>query len=79
MKENLIAALKESISNSQRIKSLILHNIKATDRKVIRLNLVYLTFDFSSKTILLEYFVKDDEYPNVEMSFSDLAVLLKSK
>ncbi len=79
MKENLIAALKESISNSQRIKSLILHNIKATDRKVIRLNLVYLTFDFSSKTILLEYFVKDDEYPNFEMSFSDLAVLLKSK
>ncbi|MGE8044418.1 hypothetical protein ACQKO6_09470 [Pseudomonas monteilii] len=79
MEENLIAALKESISNSQKIKSLILHNIEAADKKVIRLNLVYLTFDFSSKTILLEYFVEDDEYPNIEMSFSDLAALLKSK
>lgn len=49
MEENLIAALKESISNSQRIKSLILHNIEATDKKVIRLNLVYLTFDFHPK------------------------------
>lgn len=77
MKENLIASLNESISNSERIKNIILNNIKTHERKIIRLNLVYLTFDFSSKTILLEYYVKDNEYPDIEMSFADLTALLK--
>ena len=77
MKENLIASLSESVSNSAKIKKLILDNIKTNEKKVIRLNLVYLTFDFSSKTILLEYYVEDDECPNIEMSFADLTALLK--
>lgn len=77
MKENSIASLNESISNSEKIKNAILENIKTNEREVIRLNLVYLTFDFSSKTVLLEYYVKDDDYPDVEMSFCDLTALLK--
>lgn len=77
MKENSIASLNESISNSEKIKNAILENIKTNEREVIRLNLVYLTFDFSSKTVLLEYYVEDDDYPDVEMSFSDLTALLK--
>jgi len=77
MKENSIASLNDSISNSEKIKNAILENIKTNEREVIRLNLVYLTFDFSSKTVLLEYYVKDDDYPDVEMSFSDLTALLK--
>lgn len=78
MKENLMASLNESISNSERIKNLILRNIKTHERNVIRLNLVYLAFDFLSKTILLEYYVKDNEYPDIVMSFADLTALLKN-
>ncbi|ACX86208.1 hypothetical protein F6Q07_22915 [Pectobacterium parmentieri] len=77
MKENTLKSLNESISNSDRIKNIILSNIQTEDKKVIRLNLVYLTYDFLSKTVLLEYYVEDDEYPNVEISFGELTNLLK--
>ncbi|AOR65412.1 hypothetical protein KU73_21890 [Pectobacterium wasabiae] len=78
MKKNTLISLNESISHSDKIKNLILDNIQTEGKKIIRLNLVYLTYDFSSKTVLLEYYVEDDEYPNIEMSFSELTDLLKN-
>ncbi|MFP1767484.1 hypothetical protein ACLECW_14765 [Lonsdalea quercina] len=79
MKENTLLSLKESVSNSDRIKNLILGNIQTEEKKVIRLNLVYLTYNFQSKTVLLEYYVEDDDYPNVEISFTELTELFKNK
>ncbi|MCU1799162.1 hypothetical protein CUU45_18055 [Pectobacterium polaris] len=79
MKENTLLSLNESVSNSNRIKNLILGNIQTEEKKVIRLNLVYLTYNFQSKTVLLEYYVEDDEYPNVEISFTELTELFKNK
>ncbi|MCG8710942.1 hypothetical protein JHU04_004259 [Brenneria sp. 4F2] len=77
MKENTLLSLTESISKSDKIKNLILGNIQTEEKKVIRLNLVYLTYNFQSKVVLLEYYVEDDEYPHVEMSFAELIELLK--
>ena len=71
--------LRESVSNSKKVKDLIIRNIEAGEKNMIRLNLVYLNFDFSSKTVLLEYYVEDDDYPSLEVSFADLVKFLKTQ
>lgn len=78
MKKNTLSALNESISDSSRVRRLILDNIINKKEKGIRLNLVYITYDFSSNKVLIEYYAKDDEYPNVEMSFDELNKFLKN-
>lgn len=76
MKENTMHALAESIRGSQRMKSLILSGMWARERRVIRFNLVYLTFEHLSQTAILEYFVDDEEYPQVAITYSELADVL---
>ncbi|HEJ9546413.1 TPA: hypothetical protein SMP81_003666 [Proteus mirabilis] len=77
MKKNTLSALNESISNSKKIKKIILDNFLNKERKELRLNLVYITYNFISKRVLIEYYVKDDEYPSIEMSFDELANFIK--
>ena len=77
MKKNTLDALNESVSNRDRIRKIILDNILSKEKKAIRLNLVYITYNFSSRSVLIEYYVEDDEYPNVEMSFDELANFMK--
>lgn len=77
MKKNTLGALNESISNSKKIKKIILDNFLKKERKELRLNLVYITYNFISKRVLIEYYVKDDEYPSIEMSFDELANFIK--
>ncbi|CAE1150453.1 hypothetical protein [Serratia sp. Tan611] len=74
MKKNTLDALTESISNSGKI---IINNILMEERKEIRLNLVYITYDFSSRCVLIEYYAEDNEYPDVEMKFDDLIDFVK--
>ena len=78
VKEKILMPLKESISDSARLRSLILENNQTKVKRVIRLNLVYLTYDFLSKTVMLEYYAEDEEYPSIEMSFRELADFLKN-
>lgn len=70
-------ALAESIRGSRRMNSLILSSMWARERRVIRFNLVHLTFEHLSQTAILEYFVDDEEYPQVEITYSELADVLK--
>lgn len=46
------------------------------EKEVIRLNLVYLTYNFLSNSILIEYYVDDEEYPDVEVSFTEVTNIL---
>ena len=76
MKKNTLDAFNESVCNSKKIKSLILNNMSSKEKEVIRLNLVYLTYNFLSNSILIEYYVDDEEYPNVEVSFTEVTNIL---
>ena len=71
MKANTLNGLRASISRSSRVKNILLESLENKARAEIRLNLVYLTYDFASRKVLLQYYVKDDKYPDVEISFDD--------
>ncbi|QPT13295.1 hypothetical protein I6G37_23105 [Serratia rubidaea] len=77
MKKHTLDALAESISNSEKIRKIIINNILREESKEIRLNLVYITYDFSSRCVLIEYYAEDNEYPDVEMKFDDLIDFVK--
>lgn len=40
------------------------------------MNLVYLTYDFKSRTVLLEYYVEDHDHANMEVNLTELTELL---
>jgi len=77
MRKNTLDALKESVGDSNRLRKILRENFLTKERKEIRLNLVYLTYDFSVCRVLLQYYVIDNEYPDVEMSFEDLEAFIK--
>lgn len=77
MKKHTLDALSESVSSNDKIRKVILDNILSEKKKEIRLNLVYITYNFSSRSVLIEYYVEDNEYPNVEMNFDELANFIK--
>lgn len=77
MKKHTLDALNESVSSNDKIRKVILDNILSEKKKEIRLNLVYITYNFSSRSVLIEYYVEDNEYPNVEMNFDELANFIK--
>lgn len=76
MKDNILNALKESLSGSDKLRTLLLDNVHTARSREIRLNLVYLTYDFSSQSILVEYYVEDSDYPAVSISFDELIHLV---
>lgn len=76
MKNNTLDAFTESISDSERIRKLLIDNCANCAKEEIRLNLVYVVYNFTNQTILIEYYVKDDLYPSVEMSFAGLSDFL---
>ncbi|MDN2697127.1 hypothetical protein O0882_12450 [Janthinobacterium sp. SUN073] len=71
MRKNTLLALQESISGGGRIKKAVAHNCQSRERNEIRLNLVYLSYYFHIQEILIQYYVKDAEYPDIQMSFTD--------
>lgn len=76
---NTLSALKESIAGSARIKALILDNIQSQEKACIKLNLVYLTYLFAAKRVVLEYYAEDEEYPAVELNFEVLVALVSTQ
>ncbi|CAK7019397.1 hypothetical protein [Saezia sanguinis] len=78
MKENTLDALIDSISNSNKIKNFIIGNCFSEEKKEIRLNLVYLTYNFTDFEILIRYYVADESYPDFEISFDDFITILKN-
>ncbi|RUS65621.1 hypothetical protein CUZ56_02707 [Saezia sanguinis] len=78
MKENTLDALIDSISNSNKIKNFIIGNCSSEEKKEIRLNLVYLIFNFNGREILIQYYAADESYPDVEISFDDFINIVKN-
>ncbi|WP_218829723.1 hypothetical protein [Burkholderia aenigmatica] len=71
MKNNTLDSLVESIQGSVQIKRLLIDRMSREEDGEIRLNLVYIEYDFLLRRIAIEYYVRDGEYPNVEMSFDE--------
>ncbi|ABE34673.1 hypothetical protein DR64_6598 [Paraburkholderia xenovorans LB400] len=78
MEHHALAALKESIAGSNRIAKIIFDNFEAREMQEIRLNLICLTYDFALGKVLLQYYAKDGDYPDVEVSFSEMNALVCS-
>ncbi|HIH2744426.1 hypothetical protein L3V59_25700 [Burkholderia aenigmatica] len=76
MKNNTLDSLVESIQGSVQIKRLLIDRMSREEAGEIRLNLVYIEYDFLLRRIAIEYYVRDGEYPNVEMSFGEFEVFL---
>jgi len=55
----------------------ILNNVKSCEKLEMVMNLISLDFDFESKSVLLSYYVKDNDYPDVILTFDELRGMLK--
>ena len=71
-----IDALLKEILNSSRIKEKLLNNLNTQCQTEIVLNLVELVYSFDTKTVEIIYFVKDTEYPNTILNFSEFNKLI---
>jgi len=69
--QNTLDGLRESVGDSDRVKNLLLTNLTTQEKTELQLNLVWLTYDFDLHQVLVEYYVIDNNYPNIRMSFED--------
>ena len=72
-----VTALLESIGESTRIREKIEVNMNTGKDTTMVLNLVELHFKFESSIIQILYYAVDDNYPDVELTFSDLREVLQ--
>jgi len=73
---NILIAFKESISDSLKVKKALRDNLFTHKQKTIRMNLVYVEYNFDQKQIKIDYYVKDENYPSMEISFNDFEKLI---
>ena len=55
----------------------ILRNIESCEKSEMIMNLTSLDFDFKYENVLLSYYVKDGDYPDVTLTFDELRKMLK--
>lgn len=70
-----IRAFQNDISSSK-IKNKLLQNMQTKVNEEFVLNTVQLTFDFSKEWVEISYFIVDEQYPDVHISFEELKNIL---
>ena len=69
--ENTLKAFNESIAGSERIKKILLDNLVLNKKEVIQMNLVYVEYNFDKEIVKIDYYVEDENYPSIMLSFKE--------
>jgi hypothetical protein len=77
--KNILSAFNESISDSSRVRKILLDNLVSQDKKRIRMNLVYVEYNFDKQTVKIDYFVEDKNYPSIELFFYEFENFLTAR
>ena len=77
--ENVVTEFLSESNLSADIAIDILDNVKSNAKAKIIFNLTQMDFDFANKNVTISYYVIDDNYPDVVLSFDELTKLLKAK
>ena len=70
MDNTLTVFLEDDLTD--KFSKLILTNLIEQQHDRIGFNLTQIEFNFEKKQAVISYFVVDDEYPDVELSFDEL-------
>jgi hypothetical protein len=69
---NVLDGLLAEIARYESLRAKILDRIANKTHQELVTNLHQLLFDFETKTVEIVYYVEDDNYPPLRVSFADL-------
>jgi len=71
--------LSEGANLSKSFAEKILANMQSEEKSNMVFNLTQVEFDFKEKQATISYFIIDDSYPDLVLSFDELGKLLNSR
>ena len=71
IRENTLNAFEESIAGSSRVRKILLDNLTLREKNIIRMNLVYVEYHFDNNSVKIDYYIEDETYPSIELSFEE--------